>query len=56
LGDLCHRNGFGLLGDMPNDGKSPVERPIGFRSLCHGASPITPNDLIKLSFFGMKYT
>jgi hypothetical protein len=34
IGDLHHRDGFGLLGDMPNDGKRAVECSIRFGLLC----------------------
>jgi hypothetical protein len=26
---------------VSDDRKSPVQRPVGFRSLCHSASPVT---------------
>jgi hypothetical protein len=35
FGDLRHRNGFGLRGDVANDGKCPIERSIAFGLLSH---------------------
>src|SRR5262249_42989881 len=39
IGDLRHRDGLGLPGNMPDDGKRAVERPICFRLRCHRYCP-----------------